>query len=151
MAKLSPIEIAQFWSRVDAGPAFQCWEWKGAKNATGYGRCHGTGAHRVAYELANGEIPDGMLIRHKCDNPMCCNPKHLVPGTHRQNSGDMVARGRHLRGERNPRSKLSEDDAREILRNPERMGVRALAKRFGVSPATVSLIRSGDRWSHLAK
>lgn len=151
MADLSPIEIARFWSRVRPASDFQCWEWEGRSNSKGYGRHEKGVAHRIAYELVVGPIPDGAILRHKCDNPSCCNPKHLVPGDHKQNAGDMVERRRHLYGQRNPRAKLDETQAKEILRNPDGLRVRDLARKFGVSPATISLIRSGDRWAHLAK
>lgn len=151
MAILPPIEVAKFWSRVDCGPDFQCWPWNGAKNAKGYGRCHGTVAHRLAYSLAIGPIPDGQVLRHKCDNPSCCNPKHLVPGTQSQNMSDMRSRDRHTRGERSGRSKLTEAQAQDILRNPQKLKLVDLAKKYSVSKATVSLIRSGERWGHLAR
>ncbi len=151
LANMSPIQIARFWSRVKTDQDFHCWEWTGQKSARGYGRYAGHMAHRLAYELVNGPIADGLVMRHKCDNPSCCNPKHLVPGTSKQNAQDAVLRDRSSRGVRNGRSKLSVDQVRHILRNPEHLRVRDLASKFGVSPATVSLIRSGERWSHLAK
>lgn len=151
MAKMSPIEVARFWSRVSSGRDFHCWEWQGAKAPKGYGRCSAGMAHRVAYELVYGPIPEGLVIRHKCDNPRCCNPKHLTPGTTQDNTNDKVERGRHPRGQSASRAKLTEDEALEILRNPDRLRVSDLAQRFNVSKSTVSLIRSGDRWAHLAK
>jgi hypothetical protein len=80
----------------------QCWEWIGPRNAAGYGRVSsGTGkerrttyAHRYFYTEANGPIPEGMLVCHKCDNPPCCNPHHLFLGTRTDNQRDRVAKGR---------------------------------------------------------
>lgn len=85
-----------------AGPA-GCWPWKG--NLTrGYGRVNigriKAKPHRVAWEMANGPIPAGMFVLHRCDNPACVNPAHLAIGTHDDNMADMVTRGRSNRGER---------------------------------------------------
>lgn len=86
-----------------------CWLWTGAKKATGYGfiRVVGVGmrgAHRIAYELANGPIPEGMVVRHTCDNPRCVRPDHLIVGTVADNVRDCAERGRrfHQRGYRRP-------------------------------------------------
>lgn len=77
----------------------KCWNWTGAKSSEGYG--HFTyflktySAHRTAYEVFNNiKIPEGMLVLHSCDNPACCNPKHLRLGTNKDNSVDRDLRGR---------------------------------------------------------
>jgi hypothetical protein len=81
---------------VDTG----CMNWQHYKNADGYGRMSFerkvTSAHRFAYNLFVGEIPKGMVVRHKCHNPACCNPEHLLIGTQFDNIQDMVKAGRHL-------------------------------------------------------
>lgn len=86
-----------FWRRVRQD-ADRCWEFMGALTAAGYGLVGYQGrlvyAHRLAYELAVGPIPDGLRILHTCDNPPCCNPAHLRAGTAADNSRDMVAKGR---------------------------------------------------------
>ncbi len=73
----------------------QCWNWNKAKT-NGYGQITSNGksylAHRLAYELSNKELPDLLLVRHKCDNKSCCNPEHLELGTHSDNSNDVVIR-----------------------------------------------------------
>lgn len=97
---------AHFWGRTDqsAGPE-GCWPWTGFVRRDGYGqtRVFGerrtTGAHQYAFLLSNGWVPSGrgrddLLIRHKCDNKICCNPKHLETGTHAQNTADCINRGR---------------------------------------------------------
>lgn len=81
-----------------------CWEWRGDRNELGYGRLtltrknlHKARVHRLMFERYFGPIPDGMIVRHKCDNPPCSNPDHLELGTMAENSRDMIDRGRHWR------------------------------------------------------
>jgi hypothetical protein len=87
-----------FWSIVVPGDPDKCWEWQGGKSKDGYGYLHLAGqtklAHRVSYELHHGEIPKGLVICHKCDNPPCVNPKHLFIGTHLDNAVDRDKKGR---------------------------------------------------------
>jgi hypothetical protein len=89
---------AEFWSFVDRRSADACWHWTGRKTTRGYGQIQGegswTGAHRRAYSLTKGEIPDGHYVCHTCDNPPCCNPAHLFIGTPQDNVDDMIAKGR---------------------------------------------------------
>jgi hypothetical protein len=86
-----------FWSRLNKTPS-GCWEWTLRVSAKGYGvfDCNGKTwrAHRLAYILAKGEIPDGMMILHGCDNRKCCNPDHLRTGTAKENMQDAKERGR---------------------------------------------------------
>ena len=75
-----------------------CHVWTGTRYVSGYGRVKWQGkpirAHRYAYERDHGPIPDGLVVRHKCDNPPCVNPEHLEIGTYQDNVNDMIARGR---------------------------------------------------------
>lgn len=79
-----------------------CWEWSGGRNpVSGYGQTpENVAAHRVAWEIANGPIPDGQWVLHKCDNRPCCNPDHLMLGTQADNIADMKAKGRARPGYR---------------------------------------------------
>lgn len=79
------------------------------------GRASSFGSHRISYTIANGD-PGNFHVCHSCDNPPCVNPKHLWKGTAKQNSGDMVAKDRHPRGERKGCSKLTEEQVRERTR-----------------------------------
>lgn len=128
-----------------------CWEILGGKKSGGYGVIQYQGqsvaAHRLSYETWVGPIPEGLLIRHKCDNPPCINPDHLEPGTDADNSRDMVERGRNrsLAGESHPMSKLSQGDA-NLIRHTYPQGVltlKMLGEAFGVSIPTITRILSG--------
>lgn len=100
--------VTRFWSKVDrsAGPD-ACWPWRGGRKRAGYGNFfirrdppgqHGRtlfmNAHKFACVLAHGPIADGLMVRHHCDNPPCCNPAHLIAGTPKENVQDAVVRGR---------------------------------------------------------
>lgn len=115
-----------------------CWEWAGTRH-NGYGRFAGVAAHRLAYETWVGHIPDGLLIRHKCDNPPCINPEHLETGTDQDNMDDRQKRGRTASGPRHGFSKLDEDAVRAI-RSAYSSGrsMRSIAREYGVHHATVS-------------
>lgn len=147
-ALLTPIELAQFWSRVGVGQAFECWPWQGVIEDDGYGRWRGIKAHQIAHEQVIGPIPDGLLVCHHCDNPPCCNPYHLYCGTHQDNSDDAVARGRTRRGETHPRTKLTAASVALIRDNPDRLTGALLASRFGVSEATISYVRNRRSWKY---
>lgn len=143
-----PITVALFWGRVSVGQEFECWNWHGQTNDKGYGRFRGAMAHRVAYELINGEIGDGLILRHSCDNPRCCNPHHLTPGTHQDNMDDAVARQRTARGAAHPKTKLTEEQASYILGNPDGLTGGQLAAKFGIAESTVSYIRNRKSWKY---
>lgn len=110
--------------------------------------------HRLFYRQYIGEIPQGLCVLHRCDNPRCINPDHLFVGTHKDNTMDSARKGRHkaplLRGEEHGGSKLTEEAARSIVRL-SRQGVyqRDMARMFGVSPSTISMIVIGKTWKHI--
>lgn len=144
----------EFWSKVSiAGSG--CWEWRGAFAHFGHGKVTWLGravhAHRVAWELRHGPVPAGIIVRHKCDNPPCCNPDHLELGTLADNNADRVKRGRSRpsRGESTHNAKLTEDAVRHIRRNPLGRSNAELAMELGVSMATVSTAATGATWGHV--
>ncbi len=93
---------AYFWSRVQVSQPHECWPWRGHVKKNGYGAWsihHGVTvhAHRVAWELTYGAIPDGQFVCHSCDYRQCCNPQHLWLGTHQDNMDDARRKGRLIR------------------------------------------------------
>jgi len=106
--------------------------------------------HRVMYLYRKGEIPDGHVIRHTCDRPICCNPDHLITGTTAENSADMIERGRQAKGESCANSKLKNEDI-EIIIMLSQDGIRAkeIAAKFNVDESTVHRIKSGKAWKHI--
>lgn len=149
--------VERFWNRVAKAGDDECWLWRGQFHKTkcgiSYGYFYDSGkcrrAHRVAYELWNVVIPLGAVIRHSCDNGLCCNPKHLIAGTQKENVADRYARGRdnHVRGSAHGVAKLTEDQARAIFSSP--LSNKRLASLYGVSNFTVMEIKHGKRWQHI--
>lgn len=98
--------------------------------------------HRLVFMWWKGEIPQGYLIRHSCDNPACCNPDHLLLGTHADNMRDKAVRGR-VRNR-----KLTDEQVREIRHSTECLG--ALSERYGVGKPVLCQIRKGTARRHVA-
>ncbi len=158
-------ELAQnFFERHRAKIVFrgpdQCWLWTGAQNRWGYGNVGARGkirkAHREAYEAVHGEdTAAGLVVRHKCDTPSCCNPAHLELGTVADNVRDMMERGRGVarKGEACGKSKITESVVREIrslyVRGGGDLNQLGLALRFGVSKSLVGDILRRKVWSHV--
>lgn len=136
-----------------------CWEWSGCRNNKGYGQLrvdgHKEQAHRVAYDLVIGDIPEDMLVLHRCDNPCCVNPQHLFLGTYQDNVDDMIEKGRDAYGdcwgERNGQSKLTEDKVMQIrqLLNEDNRSAREIGELFNVSKGAIMDIKSGRRWRNV--
>jgi hypothetical protein len=142
----------RFWKKIVVAGPDECWLWSASRYRDGYGQFglragKVVAAHRVAWMSEHGEPPPGLVLRHRCDVKLCCNPRHLELGTQADNMRDMVGRGRSCKGSKNPRAKLNEDQVREIL---GRLGSgatqAAMARAYGVSNATVSLIANGINW-----
>lgn len=140
-------------------PNSGCFLWTGAVSNSGYGIASysrdGIGrieyAHRLAYRVAYGGIPNKFYICHKCDVPSCVNPQHLFAGTPADNSRDMTRKGRaagfRRKGSAHPRSKLT-DDAVRAIRADRRLN-KEIASDYGISASNISLIKTNKAWQHL--
>jgi hypothetical protein len=150
------------WSKIDVKTEDECWNWKGYKNEDGYGRTWindcGYYAHRVIYDLVYPNIitlsapkntDETGFILHTCDNPSCCNPKHLWVGNCSENIADKVKKGRSadFSGDKGPNCKLSMAQAQEI-RQKRKDGISAkeLANQYGVSLSSVKTLLAGKSY-----
>lgn len=132
-----------------------CLIWQGNKLPFGHGIITMKGrktrrTHRVAWELANGPIPSGMCVCHRCDVPACINPDHLFLGTIADNNADMMRKGRHVAhpGERNGRARLTAAQVQAILADPRRQ--IDIAAEYGIKQPQVSRIKRGQTWAGAA-
>jgi hypothetical protein len=148
---------------VDKRSPEECWPWASLSKIDGYGVIgiggRGTGkilAHRLAYLLAHGVIPGrdeyhGTVVRHACDNRLCCNPAHLEIGSQADNVRDMDSRERRVvvahPGSKHGNAKLTEDDVRAIRASTESNTV--LGERYGVDRHHIAGIRLRKSWTHI--
>jgi hypothetical protein len=148
VTQLTPDVQNRFITKIAFGEPHECWPWTGSRHVrAGHGRLVVGGrsgavqyAHRLAYAHWVGPIPDGLVVRHTCDNPPCVNPGHLLIGTQADNALDMVQRRRH------GRERLTPADVRALrgLGPDATYGQnKALGERYGVHPYTISAVRRG--------
>lgn len=151
----------RFWSKVDIKDIEKCWNWVAAisnRQYVQYGnfqldRFTTVRAHRVAYELSKGAIPEGIQVQHICNNGICCNPNHLKLGNHEENM-------KHMTNSHRQYSKLTEDEVKEIIKIYEEQRLLypklklwqitgPISEKFDVSDRHIQHIINGNRWSHL--
>lgn len=153
---------SNFWRKVDK--TGECWVWTGSKHSFGYGHFRVQGvllrAHRITWEWVFGEIPSGMCVLHRCDNPSCVRPDHLFLGTKKDNSVDMASKGRSAaqlypervpRGEQSSRAKLTEDQV-VLIRTAyaaRSANQYELAAEYGVSQPAIGMILRRRNWKHV--
>ena len=156
MSELPLSVVDRFWKYVEVNGVNECWPWSASLTVHGgYGQLNDRGkllkAHRISYEIHYGGVPEGMFVCHRCNNPKCCNPKHLYAGTPKQNWDDTIVAGTRyvpkLSGESVYCSKLKESEV-IYIRQSQESGC-ALAIRYGVTKSAVSCIRRGKTWKHL--
>jgi hypothetical protein len=146
----------RFWEHVDKTGS--CWLWTAYRNPKGYGVFGLTSrklvlAHRFAWTIEYGEIPDGLGVCHTCDTPACVNHAHLFLGDQAANMGDASQKGRFpvRHGSHAARSKLTQEDVREIRARyvARKVSAPMLAREFGTSPSNIMLIVNRRTWTHI--
>lgn len=138
-------------SRLEIRKDSDCWWWTGCLNTQGYGEVYYDGrqhlVHRLIFSMLH-ESPGGSWVLHECDNPVCCNPGHLYLGTARDNSNDMIARGRHRPSK--TAAKLSPEDVIAIrLAYPAVKNYSAIGRLYGIDRQTVADAVVGATWRTL--
>ena len=140
--------IEDYWKNVDIKGEDECWPFQGYKDKDDYGKFQfslkdnqvSKRAHRLAYEYTYGLIEEGKFICHTCDNPSCCNPTHLFPGTPKDNTQDMFKKGRQGK----PNAKLTNEKVAAIKADTRLQ--KDIAKDYGIHQTTVSYIKRGIYW-----
>ena len=146
-----------FWLKVGKKEN-GCWDWTLSTTDFGYGRvslgrsAQGVKTHQVAYALTYGAIPEDKNVLHHCDNRLCCNPEHLFLGTKKDNTHDMMQKGRmsapptHF-GEKHPNTKFDKETALKILQ--DHRPASQVAEDYGVALCTIYRLRRKDTWKEL--
>jgi hypothetical protein len=147
---------ANFWSKTKRAES-GCVEWQGSHVLHGYGvfripkTRRNITAHRWAWQERHGEIPAGMYVCHRCDNPKCVNVDHLFIGTPKDNAQDMISKGRRVIAPSprmaNGNAKLTDDDVNDIRTFRSYFTIRQLAKEFGVGSSQIHRIVKGLAWN----
>jgi hypothetical protein len=138
-----------FFSHISIDPVTRCWNWIGARDEAGYGLFRRNRAHRHLFQQAVGDIPPGVLVLHRCDNPGCVSPAHLFLGNHQDNVDDMLLKGRgnKARGEAAGNARLTADDVINIRRDDRTQ--EKIASDYGVAQTTISAIKRKLNWGFL--
>lgn len=145
----------EFWSLIQKKSNVECWPWLGRLNKDGYGFfvCNGKTkmAHRFAYEEIKAQKINNLIAMHVCDTPKCCNPFHIVLGTHADNQADKVAKNRQAKGEQTGSSVLTEKKVIEAREKYKAGGIiyKELAKEYGVCKDTMQKAVRGINWRHI--
>lgn len=141
--------VRRFWDKVLKPIGLDgCWEWTGAKTTRGYGML-GLGnrktaeVHRISWKIHRGEIPEGVCVCHRCDNPGCVNPEHLFLGTKSDNRADAMMKGRLQKLD-----DRKEKEIEDLYYSRSKISQKRLAKIFGVSQSTIGRITRVKSGNH---
>lgn len=143
--QLTSSDISRFWEKVEIRSPLLCWEWKAAiLQSGGYGAFRLKGetkrAHRVAYFLSKGDLDPALELLHKCNNPRCCNPNHLVQGTHAANLLQAGQEGKMTRySGTNSKIQFNQEQLHDIL--TATTSARAMARKYQVDHKTIRRIQ----------
>jgi hypothetical protein len=142
---------SRFWKHVDRSKIGNCWLWVGSKTHFGYGQLynhkdkrHPHRAHRLSWEIHYGDIPDGLQVLHKCDNPGCVNPEHLFLGNQKDNVRDAIRKGRAVKGNSKLDNELADNIRKDYMIVKSQ---RKLAKIYGVHQSLICLVLNNKIWN----
>lgn len=141
-----------FWKRIKVLSNNECWPWQGA-NRAGYGTLKYQGkwwrSNRLAYFLTHNETPE--YVCHTCDNPQCCNPKHLFAGNPKTNTEDMISKKRHAHGARVPNAVLNDETVLKLRKEYKEnyVTIKSLSRKYNLSPTVIAHALNGKTWKHL--
>lgn len=148
----------RLYARVLVRDPQECWPWTASRTEQGYGKFwtggRTRGAHRVAWMLANHRVLTRWeLVRHTCDNPPCCNPRHLIVGSPGENSQDMVDKGRQCKGEGVNTAKLFEEDVLNIVQwyATGNVSAQEIAEAYGLTKQSVLSLLRKETWKHVER
>lgn len=157
---LSKRLLERFWNKIDKKSIDLCWNWKASKTKQGYGKLiyknkttiKNLLAHRISYTIHHNEIPKHLIICHKCNNKLCCNPNHLYAGNHKQNCNDSIKAGTHFKltskiGIEHHDSKLKEHEVIEIIKS--KLSLSELSNKYKVTKQNIIKIKKRKTWKHL--
>lgn len=161
--QVKPITKERLLSNIkeEAGPLpTACWIWQKSRNkVSGYGvltvtensKTRTVLAHRLSYTITVGDIPEGLLVLHKCDVRLCINPDHLFIGTNSDNRFDCVSKDRHSYGSHSGNAKLDDCKVNEIrkLLTENKLSIKEISNKLQISLEAIYLIYEGKTWKHL--
>lgn len=144
-------EAERFLDHATPCPPSSCLLWipNGARYGSFWMRGKNIGAHRASFMLFNGEIPDGMMVCHRCDVGICVNPEHLFLGTQLDNRQDCMSKGRVANGNGNGNARFTDSQIIEIRRLGETLSRKEIASMYDTSKTQIGYILNRTTWRHL--